>query len=309
MPQSQNGYRKNLYVRLFKGLATDTASQYIDLSSLDTSDFSTLRGSLVKCPDPDGASYMMGGCKAEFVLVNNTVADNGRIKCTANLTDTSHDILHPRKDTVLYTVEMTLVPQGAPSNEWKVVAFKIVSGAGPISRAEAADNSGTSSRPSDARGNSAVPIARSEPKMTGGLLYLVKADDTMTLIRTEMALFSMEGRRQQVVQIDTPRAAVRFTQGGNSRFLVTTPPGGWQSTGGYRVFTLEVNNGKRTLVINSKVGISCSIQTVGPEGTYMQVTPKNELTPGEYAFVRTNMDIPIGGLKAGILTFGVDPAH
>ncbi len=314
LPQPPGGNvadQKSLYVRLFNGLVSDDAAKYIDLSSPNAREFATIRRVLVKCPDRNTMPYQLNGCKADFAVVPNTVVvvDNGRIQCTVTITDTSHTFSTPAKNSLLYTVEMTLVPQGLPSNEWKVVASKIVSGAGPISRAEATDNSGTSLRPSDVRGNSAVPTAHIEPKLTGGLLYLVKADDSMTLMQREMALFNMEGRRQQVVQIDTPRATVRFTQGDNARFLVTTPPGGWLSTSGYRVFMLEVNNGKRTLVINSKVGISCSIQPVGSEVTYMQITPKKELTPGEYAFVRTNMDIPINGLKAEIPTFGVDPAH
>ena len=126
VPQPPGPNQKNLYVRVFKGLMSDDVAKYIDVSSPDTIDFATIRRSFVKCADPDGIRYYMEGCKAEFVLEDKALIENGRIQCTVALKDTSHANGMLPKNTVLYTVEMTLIPQGPTNNEWKVVSFKAV---------------------------------------------------------------------------------------------------------------------------------------------------------------------------------------
>jgi hypothetical protein len=81
--------------------------------------------------------YYMNGCKTEFILEKNAIVDNGQIQCTATIRDTSHTNGMSSKKTILYTVEMALVPQGQPSSEWKVVAFKAVPAGGNAAETEA----------------------------------------------------------------------------------------------------------------------------------------------------------------------------
>jgi hypothetical protein len=150
MPQPPGGDMNTLYARLFTGLVSDV-TKYIDPSSPDTSDFAAIRPSLVKCAPRDSLGYSMGGCKGEFILEKNTIIDNGRIECTATIKDTSHIGGIQEKDAgrLLFTVDMTLVPQGQNSYDWKVVALKILnSGSAPTAA--------PAEKPTPARGEGTV---------------------------------------------------------------------------------------------------------------------------------------------------------
>jgi hypothetical protein len=129
MPQPPGANQKNLYVKLFDGLLSADADRYIDLSSANATAFAKIIGTLVKCSDRNSMFYHMNGCKTDLALETNTakVIDNGRIQCTATITDTSHTFSTSATNTLLYRVEMILVPQGQPSNDWKVVGAKIES--------------------------------------------------------------------------------------------------------------------------------------------------------------------------------------
>jgi TonB family protein len=119
-----NRSERSLYFKLFKGLASEQAAQFIDLSNPETSDFATIRHSLEACPDPDGLKYGLAGCKTEFFVGEAEIVAPGKIHCTATIKDTSKLRAPAREDRLVYTVEMTLVPQGNGSNEWKAISFK-----------------------------------------------------------------------------------------------------------------------------------------------------------------------------------------
>jgi hypothetical protein len=371
MPQPSGPSQKTLYFRVFKGLASDTASQYIDLSSPDTTDFAAIRGSLVKCSDPDNMYYHMSGCKAEFVLGNTSVVDNGRIQCTATIKDTSHDMLHPRKDTVLYTVELSLVPQGPFSTEWKVVSFKIINGVAPTART-ITDSFGHTAREIDdakAKGlvwvilgtkvyhkesaplyglsangmfltevdaqragyiaaagegvsHAAPDVVRSEGAVStaadlshsklpdGSVLFLAKTDKTMTIVRPEVARarWQLDNNKKQhgdkVVEVEGARANARFAQKDKTIFLVSPPLFTWL----FKVYPLEVRADHRTAVLSGKAGIKCSIKAFGAGTQFTQIVPEAELSPGEYAFVRSDISVFFAGVvNVTVVPFGVDP--
>jgi hypothetical protein len=158
-------------------------------------------------------------------------------------------------------------------------------------------------------GNSptAAPNGDSRPQLTGGVLYLAKSDHKMAVVHTEVANFGWQFGARQIVHLNGPKAAARFTQHDKTVLLVSTPVMGWRDTNTYRVYPFEVKNDKRTVVLN-KPGISCSIETFGATSQFVQIVPGVDLKPGEYVFIPTNITVPpIGGLKVGVFTFGIDP--
>jgi len=293
MPQPGGGNQKNLYVRLFDGLVSNDAARFIDLSSPDMADAATVSRSVIKCPARDGMRYAMEGCKGELFLESVTIVDNGRIQCTATVRDTSHTVMQGRNDgRVLYTVEISLVPQGQGSNDWKSVGLKIVNSGSNTepkdptrpeelkSSAEprTAPNAGPPVQPAPAREGGAATdeqlqklagrwklISESNSKVASPKVYIIEVDGAMITMGSP-------GGRRGIHYIDG-RPEV-YTDG--ARISSSTR---WN--GGVLVIDAKVSNSNGTVVSQFSVDYSVSvdgrtltrhIQHIGAGGTASEST-------------------------------------